>query len=742
MLNKTFDYDRLRDLTIGTVESVSPSEIKILLEINAPLNTAINNGVPTLFPKINGFLLIPNESGALVGIISWMGVEYSQYPKRKGFNDFDVIDLPYPLRKIFLNPLGTLKQKEDAYELERGVYSFPSVGDVAVIPTSEQLRSIVENREKGAIVNIGSAPFAANAQININPDKLFGRHLAVLGNTGSGKSCSVAGLIRWSLEAAKEIVDERNNQLQDDQKKNLNARFIILDPNGEYSKAFDNIDKPVRKYKVKLTDEGAEENTNQLKVPAWMWNSHEWINFSQAAPGAQQPLLLQSLTDLRRGASVGDSNLRRVVNFLITSKNLLQTYLSNLPTPTNAAQFIGMCKSLENVLEDAEFYKQMIEIEKPALGASLNSVYSNINDTLTRRRWSPGRYNAFSNRDLENIRITFEQILTTPNVNNILIDSIDPDTPLFFNIDQLTGYLEQVAENIGGNILQFVQMLSLRMRFLISDERLKSVVNPENNITLVEWLNDYIGENNAENGQISVIDLSLIPSDVVHIIVSVLTRLTFEATQRYRRLNQKELPTVIVLEEAHTFIRDRSFDESNNSQLCREVFERVAREGRKFGLSIVLSSQRPSELSPTVLSQCNTFLLHRLVNDRDQELVRRLVPDNIGGLLNELPVLPTQKAILLGWASPIPTLVELRELAIEHRPRSNDPKFLDVWTGVEERTIDWDAIAKEWQGESVVEPFVIEEQNIGEEVEPSVDTQEGNPQQEGGEPTQNDDLPF
>ena len=117
-------------------------------------------------------------------------------------------------------------------------------------------------------------------------------------------------------------------------------------------------------------------------------------------------------------------------------------------------------------------------------------------------------------------------------------------------------------------------------------------------------------------------------------------------------MHNELLPTVIVMEEAHNFIKryNDSSEEISTSQLCTEALEKIAKEGRKFGLSLTLLSQRPSELSPTVLSQCNTFLLHRIVNDRDQELVRRLVPDNIGGLLQELPILPTRKAILLGWA--------------------------------------------------------------------------------------------
>ena len=158
---------------------------------------------------------------------------------------------------------------------------------------------------------------------------------------------------------------------------------------------------------------------------------------------------------------------------------------------------------------------------------------------------------------------------------------------------------------------------------------------------------------------------------------------------------------MLVLEEAHTFSSKRfpsGDDIPGPADMCRSIFERIAREGRKFGLGLVLSSQRPSELSETVLSQCNSFLLHRITNDRDQDLVSRLVPENTRGLLRELPSLPTRHCILMGIASKIPTLVEIPELAQKDRPKSEDPDFWDVWTLVNERHIDWEKIVDDWVG--------------------------------------------
>lgn len=207
-MTKSIEY--IACLVIGVVESVKADEIKVLLEIDAPHATALNTGTPSAFPRINGYVLIPNEAGATVGYIAGIGIERSPYPKRSGLKDFGLIDLPFPLRKMTVCPVGTLTSSRNRatgtikYELTRGVVAFPSVGDQVLMPTAEQVEAIVGARDSDRRVKIGVSPLSANVPIQVDPNKIFGRHLAVLGNTGSGKSCSVAGLIRWSLQAAKE----------------------------------------------------------------------------------------------------------------------------------------------------------------------------------------------------------------------------------------------------------------------------------------------------------------------------------------------------------------------------------------------------------------------------------------------------------------------------------------------------------------------------------------------------------
>ena len=270
----------------------------------------------------------------------------------------------------------------------------------------------------------------------------------------------------------------------------------------------------------------------------------------------------------------------------------------------------------------------------------------------------------------------------------------DEDSPLPFTGENFVRSIEANAEIL--KTTDYIVTLMPRIKTLLSDVRVKKVIDNET-LQLNDWLDNYIGANNKES--LTIIDLSLLPSDVTNIITAVIARMIFETQQRYLKQNKQCLPTVLVMEEAHYFIK-RYNDDADNfgaSIQCCKVFEKIAREGRKFGLGLVLSSQRPSELSPTVLSQCNSFLLHRISNDRDQELIHRLLPDNMRGILREMPSLPSQYAVLLGWASELPVMVKMRTLRKEQCPQSNDPDYWDVWTGLKKRDIDWSKITDEWQ---------------------------------------------
>ena len=682
----------LGDRVVGVVESVNANAVSVLVDPAAPQATALNTGTPTGFPRINGYLLVPNESGATVGVITSVRIERLPYPKRKGMQDFGLIDLPLPARLVTLTPLGTLTARRRSegddlgFEVRRGVDIFPSVGDPVLLPTEVQLRALVEGEsgDVGGRIWIGVCPTAGGAPIHVSPDRLFGRHLAVLGNTGAGKSCTVAGLVRWSLEAAREAREEGDP----------NARFIILDPNGEYAQAFSDLGPRV--FQVDGSD-----SATALKVPAWLWNGEEWSAFTGAAPGVQRPILFDAIRRLRSGAGDLDTFATRV-------RGRVRRYRTELSLRIQEGDHLrpgrreGVAQLLINLASD---FEELVGDAKDPLSTNLQAIIDNSRNLEEAARGQPKQDGGFWHNDFAEVKLgEVQQALEAAAQQAGLSDDdflAGEDTPKFFPVQELPGFVEALAAGATGrDVSQFVDSLNLRIRGLFAAGPLASIADPGHaaSSTLEDWLNDYVGANQASNGPLAVLDLSLVPSEAVHVIVAVVTRMVFEAVQRHRRLTGSELPTVLVLDEAHTFIHRELVSETAAAagRICCRTFERIAREGRKFGLGLVLASQRPSEISPTVLSQCNTFLLHRIVNDRDQDLVKRLVPDGLGDLLRELPSLPSRRAILLGWGAPAPLLAEVRELPDKQRPHSPDPAFWDVWTGTTECEIDWSKVSESW----------------------------------------------
>lgn len=675
MLSSPLDY--ASSLRIGTVIFVSPDEIKVQLEIDSPDSVALNATTPRAFPRINGYLLIPCDSGHLVGQVQWITIENSEYPKRKGLRDFGLIDLPFPMRKLSLAPLGCLQKKDTGFVFYRGIEAFPSVGDTVLLPTDDQLHAIVTSG-KNLRVKIGTSPLAGNADVMIDPDRLFGRHLAVLGNTGSGKSCSVAGLIRWSLDEAQNEIERNGVQ------KACNARFIILDPNAEYIHAFHdmivNEKKTIRRYSVEPQD-----GSFQLFVPIWMWNSAEWDALSQASEKTQKPLLKRALAEVKMNNTDNAEEIDLHARLSVVASKLNRSLQDG---ESYEAWKMGTILEAFNI--DLEKYRQ----EYTRFSDEIQQIEAKIAPLIV---FPYKQNNKFTGSYPASLLFPILEEITalmSTLAGNDISTATDEDIPKQFDLSIFIRHLKNLID-IDRNP-QYYDAFLLRLNSIIQNTKMKLVID-NHSVSLSDWLESLFG--NTTQSVISIVDLSLLPSDMNHLITAILARLLFESLQRYRKIQKEVLPTVFVVEEAHSFIQkyNPDTDNSNAATLCCKVFEKIAREGRKFGLGLVLSSQRPSELSPTVLSQCNTFLLHRISNDKDQELVHRLLPDNLHGILRDLPILPSRNAILLGWASELPVLVRMNELPQEQRPQSDDPDFWEVWTRNVERTVNWETIADDWQ---------------------------------------------
>lgn len=274
------------------------------------------------------------------------------------------------------------------------------------------------------------------------------------------------------------------------------------------------------------------------------------------------------------------------------------------------------------------------------------------------------------------------------------------DTPVFFALDKVRAVIEQanglvkskssdklVQGSLTGSFDNFLMRLDSRMNDIRYDFLLKPKkrVNSE---SLEELLRDFIGLGQLKV-PITVIDLSTVPFDVRPTVTAQIGRLAFEFN--YWNPQYEEFPILLVCEEAHAYITRES---KTQFEGARRSMERIAKEGRKYGVGLTVVSQRPHEVSETVLSQCGTFICLRITNPDDQEYVRKLVPEAERDLVNILAGMRRGEALVLGEAAPMPTRVQID--IPSPTPRSNDVDFYRYWIeGPED--LDVAAIVNRWR---------------------------------------------
>ncbi|QAY79810.1 ATP-binding protein [Sphingosinicella sp. BN140058] len=198
----------------------------------------------------------------------------------------------------------------------------------------------------------------------------------------------------------------------------------------------------------------------------------------------------------------------------------------------------------------------------------------------------------------------------------------------------------------------------------------------------------------ARGKPISIIDVSGVPSDIVSVVVAMLARLVFDYAIWSR--NEVPRPVLLVCEEAHRYVPS---DTSSAGQAVRKILERIAKEGRKYGVALGLITQRPSDLAEGVLSQCGTIIAMRLNNERDQAFVKSAMPEGARGFLDTIPALRNRECIVCGEGVSIPIRVSFDDLERDRRPASSDPAFSELWrqTGDEEAMVQ--RVVKRWRSQ-------------------------------------------
>lgn len=515
--------------------------------------------------QIGSYVVVRQGAVQIVAMVTRMTEQEGLAAPTVETHDEPVARLPYAKRIARLTPIGSINRHG---RFERGVGQYPTTGaEVHAIGSSGIGTMFDAYRSKG--FEVGALTTHPSIRVSLHASNLFGRHLAVLGQTGSGKSWTVASLVQKAVAEMPK------------------AHIVILDLHGEYCWRRD---ASTRHYAfadaiVRHVD------ARELEIPYWLMTYAE---------------LCDLLIDRTEQAAHNQTAFFR------------------------------------------ETLRQLREKEK------------------------------------------------TP----LRLDRVTVDTPVFFSMDELLSRIraknsEMVPGSQGklkqgdmfGEFDRFLVRLESRMNDVRYDFLLKPRVRTSST-SLVGLLRDFVGLGDTKV-PVTVVDLSSVPFDVRPTVAAQIGRLAFEFN--YWNPKYREFPIVLMCEEAHAYIPRASESQFSGA---RKSMERIAKEGRKYGVGLSIVSQRPHEISETVLSQCGTFVCLRITNPDDQSYVRKLVPESEGDLVSVLAGLGRGEALVLGEAVPLPTRMQFDKP--EPRPNSDDVDFHEQWkTGPDD--LDVDAIVERWR---------------------------------------------
>ena len=284
------------------------------------------------------------------------------------------------------------------------------------------------------------------------------------------------------------------------------------------------------------------------------------------------------------------------------------------------------------------------------------------------------------------------------------ITDINVDTPVYFDLESIISEFkrldtEMVPGSKGprqGDLFGKFSRLLMRLNSKLRDTRYNLIFKPQiynTSASMTDLFKKLLGEM-EETKKIVIIDMSPIPFDVRTSVISLIMRCLFDFAYWYKRLNYKAYPIAVFCDEAHIYLNE--YDVA--CKTSREAAEKIAKEGRKYGISLTVISQRPREVSATILSQCNTFLCLRMTNPDDQSYVRRLLPDSVAGVANMFSVLRRGESILLGDSVIMPTRIKID--IPDPKPTSEDCSFLEEWSLPHEE-INVQGVLDAWRNQSI-----------------------------------------
>ena len=513
-----------------------------------------------------------------------------------------------------------------------GLIMKPSLNSKIRLITNEELKYLVGSDTENNLF-LGYSPLYDNCPIYTDINDLFSNHMAIFGNTGSGKSYGVARLLQNLFEKTK-IVPFKSN-------------FFIFDAYGEYHNAFSSIDKYNPNYHFKYYTTNLNDTDGSiLRIPLWLLSIDDMALLLQADSHSQIPII-ERMLKLVSIFSESSEQAENHKNHLIAKAIMTILYTNQTSTAKRNDIF--------SILASCSTDK--FNLNAPVQGIGYVRKF--------RECFTIDKDGEFT-----------ENILVTEYISSFIHDEYDryePGNPNFYTLKDLEKALEftLISEGLLRNEKMYNEAVTLKVR-------LHSLVISQNSIyfsypsyvTLEQYISTLVASNNGK-AQIINFNLEDIDDSLAKIITKIYTKMLFDFTKKLKV--RASIPFHLFLEEAHRYVQN----DTDNFLLGYNIFERVAKEGRKYGLIFNLISQRPVEISETVISQCSNFIIFKMNHPRDLDYIKKMLPNINAEIVEKQKTLQPGTCVAFGKAFKVPLIIRM-ELP-NPEPHSSNCDVINRW---------------------------------------------------------------
>ena len=497
---------------------------------------------------------------------------------------------------------------------------------------------------KLTVLPIGASVMFPEYKVKVKLNEFFGFHFAVFGNTGSGKSNTVASIIQ-------SIFEKQNYSAR-------GAKFIVFDSNGEYEAAFSSLNQSNPDIKAKFLST-AIDAPNRLTIPVWALSVDDWAVLLHASEKTQVPIISRALDMIKIFDAKSDTETaQKVRNHIVAS--VIKDVLSSSENPTTQNAKILMI--LNKFHTDEIKLEQIISTNKEA---DVNKDNRGANVTPTQISIATAFSLSYAKMYAPVSLMEYCEQFILPNINDLL----ESGQTVPYSLKRFTEAVEFAVLYEGSisssKIYEYTSTLVTRLKHLNESEQ-GTFFDKTEFETIDAYIKNIIGESQLLN-----IDISSLDDTATEVVTKVFSKMLFDYMRSLKERNS--MPVNLILEEAHRFIRA----DMDYGVLGYNIFERIAKEGRKYGLLMGISSQRPSELSKTVVSQCSNFIIHKIQNPDDIQYISRMVPYVNQGIVDRITYLRRGHALVFGTAINLPTLTAFDRA--NPTPNSGNSNIVEKW---------------------------------------------------------------